>query len=385
MTEKIYFADSHVFRFSARVISCREHEGGYALCLDRTAFFPEGGGQPADTGYIGDVRVGDVQEINGEILHFTDAPLASGAELSCSVDKEPRLRRMQNHSGEHIFSGITHSLYGLNNVGFHMGEGRMTIDFDGELDLEQLKRIETLANEAVRDNIHVETCFPTAEELAGLEYRSKLELSGDVRIVRIGSIDCCACCAPHVKRTGEIGCIKLLDAQRHRGGIRIELVCGMDALDVFRRRHDSVCAVSAMLSARREEVAPALNRLMEEQERLKERIGAISLELARLRAGAFPPTEGNICCFENSLQGAALRELANLLADRCTGYAAVFSGSDEEGYEYIIVSRHLDLRAAAKSINSAINGRGGGKPELISGRAVASKAEINNYVQFSAI
>lgn len=385
MTEKLYFADSHMLEFSARVTSCREHKGGYALCLDRTAFFPEGGGQPADTGYIGHVRVTDVQETDGEILHFTDTAIAPGTELSCSVDREQRLRRMQNHSGEHIFSGISHSLYGLNNVGFHMGEGRMTVDFDGELDSEQLKRVETLANEAVRENIPVETFFPSARELAGLEYRSKLELTGDVRIVRIGDIDCCACCAPHVKRTGEIGCIKLLDVQRHRGGIRIELVCGMDALDIFRLRQESVCAVSAMLSAKREEVAPALNRLMEEQERLKERIGAISLELARLRAESFPPTEGNICCFENGLQDAALRELANLLADRCTGYAAVFSGSDDAGYEYIMVSRHVDLRAAAKSINSAINGRGGGRPELISGRAMASRAQINNYANFVLI
>lgn len=381
MTDKLYYSDSHIFEFTAKVLACRERSGSYALCLDRTAFFPEGGGQSADTGYIGSVRVLDVQEEDGEILHLTDEPVTPGAELKCAIDKEQRLRRMQNHSGEHIFSGLTHRLYGLNNVGFHMGAECMTIDFDGELDAQQLTRIETLANEAVRDNIPVETWFPSPEELETLDYRSKIELTGDVRIVRIGDIDCCACCAPHVKRSGEIGIIKLMDAQRHRGGVRIELACGMDALELFRRRQESVQAVSAMLSAKRDEVAPALSRIMGEQERLKERIGALSMELARVKAESFPVTEGNICHFEQSLEGPPLRELANLLAERCTGFAAVFSGSDKAGYEYIMVSRHVDLRAAAKSINSGINGRGGGKSALISGRASATEEEIRNFVQ----
>lgn len=381
MTEKLYYSDSHIFEFTAKVLACRELAGSYALSLDRTAFFPEGGGQSADTGYIGGVRVLDVQETGGDILHFTAEPIAPGAELVCAIDKEQRLRRMQNHSGEHIFSGITHSLYGLNNVGFHMGAECMTIDFDGELDAEQLKHIESLANEAVRQDLPVEAWFPSPEELKTLQYRSKLELTEGVRIVRIGDVDCCACCAPHVKRSGEIGMIKLMDTQRHRGGVRIELLCGMDALELFRRRQESVQAVSAMLSAKRDEIAPALSRLMQEQEQLKERIGALSMELARVKASMLPITEGNICHFEELLQGAALRELANLLAERCTGFAAVFSGSDEAGYEYIMVSRHVDLRAAAKEINAAINGRGGGKPALISGRASSAKTEIINFVQ----
>lgn len=381
MTEKLYYSDSHIFEFAARVLACREQSGGYALCLDRTAFFPEGGGQRADTGYIGSVRVLDVQDLGGEILHFTAEPVAPGTELSCAIDREQRLRRMQNHSGEHIFSGLTHSLYGLNNVGFHMGAECMTIDFDGELNTEQLKHIESLANEAVRDDLPVEAWFPAPEELEALQYRSKLELTEGVRIVRIGDVDCCACCAPHVKRSGEIGMIKLMDAQRHRGGVRIELACGMDALELFRRRQESVQAVSAMLSAKRDELAPALSRLMAEQERLKERISALSMELARVKADSLPMTEGNICHFEQTLQGAPLRELANLLAERCTGFAAVFSGSDGTGYEYIMVSRHVDLRAAAKSINDGINGRGGGKPTLISGRASSTEEEIRNFVQ----
>lgn len=381
MTEKLYYSDSHIFEFAARVLACREQPGGYALCLDRTAFFPEGGGQRADTGYIGSVRVLDVQELGGEILHFTAEPVALGTELSCAIDREQRLRRMQNHSGEHIFSGLTHSLYGLNNVGFHMGAECMTIDFDGELNTEQLKHIESLANEAVRDDLPVEAWFPAPEELEALQYRSKLELTEGVRIVRIGDVDCCACCAPHVKRSGEIGMIKLMDVQRHRGGVRIELACGMDALELFRRRQESVQAVSAMLSAKRDELAPALSRLMAEQERLKERISALSMELARVKADSLPMTEGNICHFERTLQGAPLRELANLLAERCTGFAAVFSGSDGTGYEYIMVSRHVDLRSAAKSINDGINGRGGGKPALISGRASSTEEEIRNFVQ----
>lgn len=381
MTEKLYYSDSHIFEFTARVTECREYKGRHAVILDRSAFFPEGGGQAADTGYIGSARITDTQELCGELLHITETPLAPGTEVACRIDREQRLRRMQNHSGEHIFSGLVHSMYGLNNVGFHMGADCMTIDFDGELDSLRLTQIETLANEAVRDNIPVEAWFPAPGELAALEYRSKLELQEGVRIVRIGSIDCCACCAPHVKRTGEIGVIKLLDAQRHRGGTRLELVCGMDALDIFRRRLDSVIRASSLLSAKRDDIAPALERLLEEQARHKERIAELSMELARMKAESIGSRTGNICVFEAALQGAALRELANLLAERCTGFAAVFSGSDGSGYDYIIISRHVDLRDAAKEINAAICGRGGGRQEMISGRASATAEVIQKFVE----
>lgn len=381
MTEKLYYTDSHIHEFSARVLSCEKAKKGFAVVLDKTAFFPEGGGQPADTGLIGPAAVRDVQEQNGEILHYTDQALTPGEVYACALDWETRLCRMQNHSGEHIVSGITHKLYGFDNVGFHMGAECMTIDFSGELSWEQLTGIETLANQAVRDNLPVRASFPDPEALSSLEYRSKLELTHDVRIVEIPGVDRCACCAPHVKRTGEIGLIKLLSAERHRGGVRIELVCGMDALRECRLMQENVTAISGLLSARRAKSAAAVERVLAEQARLKERVAELSMALAQLKAESIGYTEGNICVFDNVLDEVALRELVNLLVEKCGGMAGAFSGSDETGYLYIIGSKNIDLRERSREINAAINGKGGGTPEMIRGRAASTAEKIQKMMK----
>ncbi len=382
MTEKLYYADSHLLRFTARVTDCRADEkGGYTVLLDRTAFFPEGGGQLADTGRIGAARVLDVHEREGEIRHYTDAPLAVGAEYDCALDFEQRLRRMQNHSGEHIVSGLVHACFGAENVGFHMGVECMTLDFDREISWDELTDIERRANELVRENLPVRTWFPAPEELAALEYRSKKELTGAVRIVEIPGVDRCACCAPHVAHTGEIGLIKLLDSVRHRGGVRVSAVCGMDALDAVRDMQRNVTAVSNLLSAKRGEVGAAVERLLARQQAQSERLAALGMAAVRLRAESVAPCEGNICVFDDTLDEIALRELVNLLCEKCTGYAAAFSGSDAAGYRYIIGSRHIDLRKAARDINAAIGGRGGGTSEMIQGRAVNSAEMIQKFVE----
>lgn len=381
MTEKLYYTDSHIHEFSARVLSCEKAKKGFAVVLDKTAFFPEGGGQPADTGIIGPAAVRDVQEQNGEIFHYTDQALTPGEEYACALDWEQRLCRMQNHSGEHIVSGITHKLYGFDNVGFHMGAECMTIDFSGELSWEQLTEIETLANQAVRDDLPVKTCFPGPEALSQMEYRSKLELTRDVRIVEIPGTDRCACCAPHVKRTGEIGLIKLLSAERHRGGVRIELVCGMDALRECRLMQENVTAISGLLSAKRAKSAAAVERMLAEQARLKERLAELSMALARLKAERFGYTEGNICVFDKVLDEVALRELVNLLMEKCGGMAGAFSGSDETGYMYIIGSKNIDLRSHSREINAAINGKGGGTAEMIRGRASTTAENIQKIMK----
>ena len=381
MTEKLYYTDSHIHEFSARVLSCEKAKKGFAVILDKTAFFPEGGGQPADTGFIGPAAVRDVQEQNGEIFHYTDQALTPGEEYACALDWEQRLCRMQNHSGEHIVSGITHKLYGFDNVGFHMGAECMTIDFSGELSWEQLTEIETLANQAVRDDLPVKTCFPGPEALSQMEYRSKLELTRDVRIVEIPGTDRCACCAPHVKRTGEIGLIKLLSAERHRGGVRIELVCGMDALRECRLMQENVTAISGLLSAKRAKSAAAVEQVLAEQARLKERVAELSMALARLKAERFGYTEGNICVFDKVLDEVALRELVNLLMEKCGGMAGAFSGSDETGYMYIIGSKNIDLRSHSREINAAINGKGGGTAEMIRGRASTSAENIQKIMK----
>ena len=376
MTEKLYYQDSHLFTFEAAVLDCRKEKKGYSVALDRTAFFPEGGGQLADTGVLGGVRVLDVHERGGEIRHYTDAPLEIGAHVEGFVDAEQRLRRMQNHSGEHILSGLVHNAYGFDNVGFHMGAECMIIDFSGELTWEQLTELETRANEVVRQNIPLHIWFPDANELQSLEYRSKLELTENVRIVEIPGVDRCACCAPHAERTGEVGIVKILDSQRHRGGIRVSVVCGLDALEDYRARQESVTEISRALSAKRGEVTRAVQRVLNEQQSMKERCDALSLALIRFMAEAEPETAGNILVFDATLGEIAQRELVNRLMEKAGGFAAVFCGSNEDGWRYIIGSKRLDLRAMSREINAAIQGRGGGTPQMIQGSARADRAEI---------
>ena len=380
MTEKLYYLDSHLREFTAVVRSCEEQKGGWAVTLDRTAFFPEGGGQPADTGTIGDARVLDVHEKNGRILHSVDRPLTAGESYPCALDWEQRLRRMQNHSGEHVVSGLIYREHGFDNVGFHMGADCMTMDYSGELSWEELMRIEQLANETVRADLPLHIWFPEGEELARLFYRSKLDLTENVRIVEIPGVDRCACCAPHVDRTGEVGLIKILTAERHRGGVRITALCGMDAVEEARRRQESVTAISGLLSVKRDQVVPAVERQLELQARQKERIAQLGLELARLRAESMAPTEGNLAVFDSVLDEPALRELVNLLMDKCA-VAAAFSGSDSEGWRYIIGSRTVDLRAKARALNAGIGGRGGGSPEMIQGRASFSAETIRVFLR----
>lgn len=378
MTEKLYYIDSHLREFEALVLSCEETKKGWALTLDRTAFFPEGGGQLADTGMIGQARVLDVHEKEGKILHYTDRPLPAGERVSCRIDWEQRYRRMQNHSGEHIVSGLVYREFGFDNVGFHMGPDCMTMDYSGELSREQLREIERLANEAVRANLALKISFPEQEELAALFYRSKLDLKENVRIVEIPGVDCCACCAPHVDQTGEVGLIKLLTAERHRGGVRVTAVCGMDAWERMEQYQESVTAISGLLSVPRDRISAAVERCLAQQEKQKERIAALSLELARLRAEGQPAAEEALVLFDGILDEVAQRELVNLLAEKCP-VAAVFSGSGEDGWRYIIGSRRIDLRKHTRDLNAGIQGRGGGSPSMIQGRSAASEEAIRAF------
>ena len=376
---RLYYIDSHLHEFSATVTGVSEVKNGFAVTLDKTAFFPEGGGQSADTGFIGDVRVTDVREKDGSIIHYVNQPLTVGAEYLCKLDWEQRYRRMQCHSGEHIVSGISNALHGVENVGFHMGSGDMTIDFDKELTWDELMEIERRANEAVRADIPVTASFPDSDTLETLEYRSKLELTHDVRIVEIPGIDRCACCAPHVSHTGEIGMIKILDFMRHRGGIRVTLTAGMDALDAVRVMQENVTDISRLLSAKRHECARAVERVLNENAKAKERISALSMELAKLKAESIAETDGNICVFDSVLDDVALRELVNMLVPKCGGIAVAFSGADG-AYNYIIGSRNIDLRANGKEINAGISGRGGGSKEMIQGRSTGTRNQIESFI-----
>ncbi len=377
MTEKLYYTDAYTREFDAELISVSDECGGFDVVLDRTAFFPEEGGQSSDTGFIGNARVTYVYERDGVIHHLTDiAP--EGKSLHCVIDFDARFEKMQCHSAEHIVSGIIHSLFGFDNVGFHLGNDEVTFDFNGILDREQLDRVESLANEAVFANIKIDSFFPTPDELSALAYRSKLALTEGVRIVKIGDVDTCACCAPHVGSTGEIGVIKLLDFMKHRGGTRIWMAAGKRALLDYRRKYESVKAISAMLCAPQPDVANALSAYIADSERAKLAWKEARLRLAEQSALSVEETEGSLVILLPDFTIPELIAFSNIAGKRVGGITVALSGTDGD-FKYVISSSSVDLRARAKDINSALLGRGGGRPEMIQGSFGASLIEIKEY------
>lgn len=378
MTEKLYYSDGHLSRFTARVTSCEKEDGTWAVKLDRSAFFPGGGGQEADEGVLSDMKLLGLREEGEDIVHLTPAPLEPGALVEGRIDWPLRFSRMQGHSGEHILSGTVHRLFGYDNVGFHMGEEAITIDFSGELSREDLSRAELEANRAIWRDVPVRTLLPTPGELAAMDYRSKKELTGQVRIVEIEGVDLCACCAPHVSHSGEVGLLKIIDSMRHRGGTRLTLLCGEAALLDYEALHENNAAVSAALSAKRLETGGAIARVMAEQEERRAELTKFKRELLQLKAAALRPTEGSICIFESDIDMITLRELVNAGSELAGKVCAGFAGTDGD-YKYIIGSRTVPLRASAKEINAAIDGRGGGSDAMIQGTSRARREDIERY------
>lgn len=378
LTEKLYYSDGHLSRFTARVTSCEKEDGVWAVKLDRSAFFPGGGGQEADEGVLSDMKLLGLREEGEDIVHLTPAPLEPGALVEGRIDWPLRFSRMQGHSGEHILSGTVHRLFGYNNVGFHMGEEAITIDFSGELSREDLSRAELEANRAIWRDVPVRTLLPTPGELAAMDYRSKKELTGQVRIVEIEGVDLSACCAPHVSHSGEVGLLKIIDSMRHRGGTRLTLLCGEAALLDYEALHENNAAVSAALSAKRLETGGAIARVMAEQEERRAELTKLKRELLQLKAAALRPTEGSICIFESDIDMITLRELVNAGSELAGKVCAGFAGTDGD-YKYIIGSRTVPLRARAKEINAAIDGRGGGSDAMIQGTSRARREDIERY------
>ena len=380
MTEKLYYESSHRKDFEAQVISCEPEGEGYKVVLDKTVFFPEGGGQYADTGILGGVHVLDVQEKDEIIYHYTDGALTPGEIVQGEIDWEKRFESMQQHSGEHIISGIVHGRFGYNNVGFHLGADYCTMDFDGPITKEQLKEIEEEANRIVYKNLNIEILYPTKEELKDLTYRSKIEIEGQVRIVNIPGVDICACCAPHVDRTGEIGNIKLVDMVSYKGGERITMLSGSRALADHQQKEESVKKISALLCAKDTEVAEAVEKLKEEQLDLKNQVSALKQKLLAYQAKEIDITPELVQVFDAELSGNEPRELMNLLLERGAKICAIFAGNDEEGYRYVIGSHSEDVRVISKKLNEAFQGRGGGKPQMVQGSLKGTAKNISEIL-----
>ena len=391
-TTRLFDQNSHLYTFTASVLSAEAGKtpDTLSVVLDATAFFPEGGGQYPDKGVLAGCPVTDVQEKNGVITHTVSLshlngephPFAVGATVTGELDAPTRFARMQNHSGEHIISGIVHRLYGYKNVGFHLGDGDVTLDFNGVLTRAQLDAIEEEANAIVAANLPVKAYYPDPAELSTLTYRAKLDLTEGVRIVRIGTQespkDLCACCAPHVDYTGEIGLIKLLDFIHYKGGVRIHMLCGSWALADYRRRYTAVASMAAAMSVKQEEVTVGFDRLRAEVEEKKQTISALRAKLEAHTLAAITPTEGSLCLFDEGMDALEMRRLLNAAAGKCGRLCGVFSGNDESGYRYVIGrgDASIDLKKMVKEINTALSAKGGGSSEMLQGSCTATRAEI---------
>lgn len=379
MTEKLYYIDSYIKDFEATVISCDASGDSFKVVLDKTAFFPEGGGQKSDTGYIGTAEVSDVQEIDGIVYHYVNKEIESGSVCVCSINWDIRFRRMQNHSGEHIVSGIVHAIYGYDNVGFHMDDGYVTVDFSGELTREQLDEIEDKANYAIYSDYKINCFFPDESALDDYDYRSKLELTENVRLVEIENVDLCACCAPHLRSTGEVGLIKILDFMRHRGGVRIVMKSGADALEDYREKYKSVYEVSGLLSAKQGEITNAVERLQNENDTIRREFYQFKMSVAENAKNNLVYSQNISYSIVDGFDSDMMREVANFGGEKSDA-SFVYSGSDDKGYSFIICSHSLDLKRLGKYHNDSLNGRGGGRDSMIQGKCSANKDDIVKFI-----
>jgi len=409
-TIRLYNEDSFIKEFEAVVLSCEpaEHdktqEIKYKIVLDRTAFFPEGGGQAADTGWLlmeADekntdetackeeekgassnlvrVTVLDAQEEGNVVIHYTDVSVEAGTKVQGILNWKERFSKMQHHSGEHIVSGLVNKHFGFNNVGFHLGSQIVTLDFNGIMTKEQLRQIEYEANEAVAANLPIVVTYPTKEELLTIAYRSKIEIEGQVRLVEVPGYDICACCAPHMHRTGQIGMIKLVNMHNYKGGVRVYMLCGFAALADYNEKEDSVRTIALSMSANECQVVEAVGRLKKEIFQQKGTIMELTNQLLDYKVKAVAQGAERAVLIEDGLEGSQPRELANKLLEKEVGMAVVFAGNDESGYRFVIGSKKQDVRPFVKEMNSALNGRGGGKPEMVQGSAACKRAEIEAY------
>ena len=376
-TEKLYYKDAYIKDFTAEVVSVTEEGGRFAAVLDRTAFFPEEGGQRADEGEIGGVRVLNVKEVGGVVFHYLDKPITMGKH-KCSLEFSGRFDKMQQHTAEHLASGIIHSLFGGENVGFHLGPDEVTFDTDIPLSEEMLDKVEAMANTAIYENRKVSAKIYALGEPIADEYRSKNEFEGDVRIVTIEGYDACACCAPHLQRTGEIGVLKFLKAEKHKGGMRIYMAAGERAYKYFSLLHKSAAGISAALSAPVGEIRGEVEKLIDAKSALGFEIASLNKKAAKILAAAVEKTEGNLTVAPDGITPENLKEFANAASERVGGILVALSG-EEGNYKYVIISKDREVSAFIKEANTALGGRGGGRGEMAQGSFFAAFEKIKEY------
>lgn len=389
--KKLFYIDTHMLEFTATILETVPDEKGRGcwLVLDQTAFFPEEGGQTADKGTINGLEVLDVQIKKEVIYHLINA---SGSEDECfqpgqvingHVDWEQRFDFMQQHSAEHIISGLLHKHYGFSNVGFHLSVNEVTLDFDKSISLEMLRNIEKEANEIVYQNLPVHVSFPSKEVLEQLSYRSKIEIQGAIRIVEIPGVDTCACCAPHVESTGQIGMIKITNVQSHRGGVRINILCGNRALADYTEKQNTFSALCAMLSSKPELLTEHVKRVMDEALTWKEKSNTLAQQLLQqqLKALPDPDVQRSPLLFTELDNPIAVRNAVNELCQTYSGYCGIFTGNDSTGYQFILGSANLDCRTLANDLRNNLEAKCGGSTTMIQGSVKTSRQKIESFLE----
>ena len=374
-TIKLYDENSYLTEFCANVLSCKKTERGYAVILDKTLFFPEEGGQSADTGTINGVKVLDVKLDGDTIIHLVETEISG--EVAGKIDWDARYDKMQQHTGEHIVSGLVHKLYGYDNVGFHLGSDDVTFDFNGPLTREQLDKIELMANETVYKNLPVYTYYP--DDPSTLEYRSKTDIAGAVRIVEIKDADMCACCAPHVKNTGEVGIIKLLEAQSYKGGVRIHLACGRRAVLDYQTKFYNLGVIATALSSGKNNAAEFFAKYQNDVADLKAQLSLCKKANLELKAKMIEGTDGNIVIFD-TMDAGDLRGFVNSLEGKYGGLCAVF-GKNESGYNFVIASKTVALKEVADTLRKTLGAKCGGSDLMIQGSVAAAEQDIRKVVE----
>lgn len=377
--EALYYKDNYLMEFDTVVLECINENNKIKVVLKETAFYPEGGGQPSDIGNIDDVEVIHVEEKNGVIYHIVSQPIEVNKNVHCKVDFGNRFANMQNHSGEHIVSGIICSMFNANNIGFHIGKECVNIDFDVNITKEQLRIIENKANEAIYKNIDIKTNIFSREEAESIEFRSKKELNGDIRLVEIPGYDICACCGIHVSKTGEIGIIKLLAIEKYKSGVRISMLTGQKAIDKFTNDYEQIDKISSMFSLKHDEVVNGITEIKEELNNLKKEKSELKNELFDYKIGALESKE-NMILIEDELNSVEMKNLCEKLEKKAQKIAGVFS-KKALSYNFMIISNKVKLDKLFLELKEKFNVKGGGKAEAIQGQFQGEIDEIKQFIE----
>ena len=286
---------------------------------------------------------------------------------------------MQQHTGEHILSGLLHQLYGAENVGFHIGAGAVRMDTSIPLSPQELARAELAANQIIWQDVPVRAWYPDSAQLAALHYRSKKPIDGAVRIVEIPGADVCACCGTHLARSGQVGQIKILASEHYKGGDRLSVVCGRRALDAAVQMRTAQADIGALLSAKPTETALAVHRLAEAHAALQYAHYGLCGQLFDALAAAAVPGQDAIHTLPG-LDPDGLHRLAVRLTQATDGLCAALTPTDK-GTGYCLALAQGDVRPLTRALNAALNGRGGGKPGICQGSCAASPEQVEAFLR----